>query len=70
MNPADGDLAVVMTKITALGRYRQGDEVAGMVSYLASPVHNQRVPRDLRGAIGAGCNTRVPGDRLQSIQTR
>lgn len=37
MNPADGDLAAVMTKVTALSRYGQGDEVAGMVSYLASP---------------------------------
>jgi len=26
-----------MTKMIALGRYGQGDEVAGMVSYLASP---------------------------------
>lgn len=37
MNPADGDLAAVMLKMIALGRYGQGDEVAGMVSYLASP---------------------------------
>jgi 3-oxoacyl-[acyl-carrier protein] reductase len=37
MNPADGDLAAVMTQVTALGRYGQGNEVAGMVSYLASP---------------------------------
>ena len=37
MNPADGDLAAVMIKMIALGRYGQGDEVAGMVSYLASP---------------------------------
>jgi len=34
MNPADGDVAVGMTKMTALGRYGQ---VASMVSYLASP---------------------------------
>ncbi len=37
MNPADSDFAEGMTKMTALGRYGQGDEVAGMVSYLASP---------------------------------
>jgi len=37
MNPADSDFAVGMTKLTALSRYGQGDEVAGMVSYLASP---------------------------------
>jgi 3-oxoacyl-[acyl-carrier protein] reductase len=37
MNPADADIAAVMIKMIALGRYGQGDEVAGMVSYLASP---------------------------------
>jgi 3-oxoacyl-[acyl-carrier protein] reductase len=37
MNLADGDVAADLTKIIALGRYGQGDEVAGMVSYLASP---------------------------------
>lgn len=37
MNPADGDFAAGQTKMTALGRYGQDDEVAGMVSYLASP---------------------------------
>ena len=36
MNPADGDFAEGLKKITALGRYGQADEVAGMVSYLAS----------------------------------
>ncbi|MEG3941501.1 MULTISPECIES: SDR family oxidoreductase [unclassified Microcoleus] len=36
MNPADSDFAAEQTKMTALGRYGQGDEVAGMVSYLAS----------------------------------
>lgn len=36
MNPVDSDFAAEQTKMTALGRYRQGDEVAGMVSYLAS----------------------------------
>lgn len=37
MNPADGDFAEGLKKIVALGRYGQGNEVAGMVSYLASP---------------------------------
>jgi 3-oxoacyl-[acyl-carrier protein] reductase len=37
MNPVDADFAADLTKITALGRYGRGDEVAGMVSYLASP---------------------------------
>ncbi|MEA5449528.1 SDR family oxidoreductase [Leptolyngbya sp. CCNP1308] len=37
MNPADGDLAAVMTQAIALDRYGQGYEVAGMVSYLANP---------------------------------
>jgi 3-oxoacyl-[acyl-carrier protein] reductase len=36
MNPADSDFAAEQTKMTALGRYGQGDEVAGMVSDLAS----------------------------------
>lgn len=37
MNPADGDFAEGLKKAIAIGRYGQGDEVAGMVSYLASP---------------------------------
>lgn len=37
MNPADGDFAGEQTKMTALGCYGEGGEVAGMVSYLASP---------------------------------
>ncbi|MBD2731343.1 SDR family oxidoreductase [Nostoc sp. FACHB-892] len=36
MNPADGDVAAAMIKMIALGRYGQGDEVAGIVSDLAS----------------------------------
>jgi len=36
MNPADSDFAVEQTKMIALGRYGQGDEVAGIVSDLAS----------------------------------
>lgn len=37
MNPADGDFAPEWIKRTAIGRHGQSDEVAGMVSYLASP---------------------------------
>lgn len=37
MNPAEGDFAEGLTKMTALGRYGQGHEVASMVSYLVSP---------------------------------
>ena len=36
MNPADGDVAAAVIKMIALGRYGQGDEVAGIVSDLAS----------------------------------
>ena len=51
MNPADGDFAAGMTKLTALGRYGQGDEVAGMVSYLASP----------EAAFVTGANLKIDG---------
>ncbi len=37
MNPAEGELAPTMSKLTALGHYGEGDDVAGMVAYLASP---------------------------------
>ncbi|WP_445242772.1 3-oxoacyl-ACP reductase family protein [Microcoleus sp. S28C3] len=37
MNPADGDFAEGLKKIIALGRYGRDNEVAAMVSYLASP---------------------------------
>jgi len=37
MNPANGPFADAMKGITALGRYGQGDEIAGMISYFASP---------------------------------
>ena len=37
LNPAHGDFADGLKKIIALGRYGQSDEVAGLVSYLASP---------------------------------
>ena len=37
MNPADADLSAVITEIIALSCYGQGNEVAGIVSYLVSP---------------------------------
>jgi 3-oxoacyl-[acyl-carrier protein] reductase len=37
MSPPDGDFSDGLKKIIALGRYGQSDEVAGLVSYLASP---------------------------------
>jgi len=37
MNPADGPFAEGMKGWMALARYGQGDEIAGMVAYLASP---------------------------------
>jgi 3-oxoacyl-[acyl-carrier protein] reductase len=37
INPADGNFAKELTKTVALGRYRQDSEVAGTISYLASP---------------------------------
>ena len=37
MNPADADLGAVMIEMIALDRYGQGNEVAGIVSYLVSP---------------------------------
>jgi 3-oxoacyl-[acyl-carrier protein] reductase len=37
MNPADGPFAAQMKAFIAVQRYGHGDEVAGMVSYLASP---------------------------------
>jgi 3-oxoacyl-[acyl-carrier protein] reductase len=37
MSPADGPFAESIQGWTALGRYRLGEEIAGMVSYLASP---------------------------------
>ncbi|MFN6571824.1 3-oxoacyl-ACP reductase family protein [Dendronalium sp. ChiSLP03b] len=37
MNPADGPFADGLKKMIALGRYGQSSEIAGMVSYLASP---------------------------------
>jgi 3-oxoacyl-[acyl-carrier protein] reductase len=36
MNPADGPAAAAMKGWTALGRYGRGDEIAGLVAYLAS----------------------------------
>ena len=37
MNPADGPFAEHLKGLMALGRYGQGDEIAGLVAYLASP---------------------------------
>ena len=37
MNPADGPFAAQVKGLIALQRYAQSDEIAGMVSYLASP---------------------------------
>lgn len=37
MNPADGPRAERTKGLTALGRYGQGDEIASLVAYLASP---------------------------------
>jgi 3-oxoacyl-[acyl-carrier protein] reductase len=37
MNPASGPFAAVLTPLTALGRYGRADEVASLITYLASP---------------------------------
>ncbi len=37
MNPADGAFAAQLTSIMAIPRYGRGDEIAGLVAYLASP---------------------------------
>ena len=37
MNPAEGPFAESMKGLMALKRYGQGDEIAGLVAYLASP---------------------------------
>jgi 3-oxoacyl-[acyl-carrier protein] reductase len=37
MNPATGPFADSLKGLMAISRYAQGDEIAGMVSYLASP---------------------------------
>jgi 3-oxoacyl-[acyl-carrier protein] reductase len=37
MNPAHGDFAEMLKKLMALPRYAAGDEIAGMVAYLAGP---------------------------------
>ena len=51
MNPAEGDFADGLKKIIALGRYGQSDEVAGLVSYLASP----------EAAFVTGANLKIDG---------
>lgn len=37
MNPAEGPFAESLKSLMVLKRYGQGDEIAGMVAYLASP---------------------------------
>jgi len=37
MNPADGEFAEQLKPLTALGRYGKAQEVADVVSFLASP---------------------------------
>jgi 3-oxoacyl-[acyl-carrier protein] reductase len=37
MNPADGPHAEQISKMLPVGRFGRGDEIAGMVAYLASP---------------------------------
>jgi 3-oxoacyl-[acyl-carrier protein] reductase len=37
LNPAQGEFAETLKKLMALPRYANGDEIAGMVAYLASP---------------------------------
>ena len=37
MNPADGPFAESLKALMALARYGRGDEIAGMVAYLAGP---------------------------------
>ncbi|HEY2892930.1 MAG TPA: SDR family oxidoreductase [Pirellulales bacterium] len=37
MNPAQGEFAEMLKKLMALPRYGSGDEIAGMVAYLAGP---------------------------------
>lgn len=51
MNPAEGHFADGLKKITALGRYGQSDQVAGLVSYLASP----------EAAFVTGANLKIDG---------
>ncbi|MEH2315227.1 MAG: 3-oxoacyl-ACP reductase family protein [Nostoc sp.] len=51
MNPAEGNFADGLKKIIALGRYGQSDEVAGLVSYLASP----------EAAFVTGANLKIDG---------
>jgi 3-oxoacyl-[acyl-carrier protein] reductase len=51
MNPADADLTAIMIEMIALGRYGQRDEIAGMVSYLASP----------EAAFVTGANLKIDG---------
>ncbi|WP_437732746.1 3-oxoacyl-ACP reductase family protein [Sorangium sp. So ce1335] len=51
MNPADGPLAAEMKGRIAVQRYGRGDEIAGMVAYLAGP----------EGAFVTGANLTIDG---------
>ena len=62
MNPAAGDFAKELIKTVALGRYRQDSEVAGIVSYLASPEAAFVTGASLR--IDGGFTTRTRLDRI------
>jgi len=37
MNPADGEIAKLLTPRIALGRYGESTEIASLVAFLASP---------------------------------
>jgi 3-oxoacyl-[acyl-carrier protein] reductase len=37
MNPETSDVAALVKQMTALGRYRQPEEVAGAVAFLVGP---------------------------------
>jgi 3-oxoacyl-[acyl-carrier protein] reductase len=51
MNPADGPFAAQMKSMIAVQRYGSADEIAGMVSYLASP----------EGAYVTGASLKIDG---------
>ncbi|KYF77406.1 oxidoreductase [Sorangium cellulosum] len=51
MNPADGPLAAQLKDQIPVQRYGQGDEIAGMVAYLAGP----------EGAFVTGANLKIDG---------
>jgi len=51
MNPADGPFASTLKGMIAVQRYGKGEEVAGLVSYLAGP----------EGAYITGASLRIDG---------